>query len=100
MDGTRTGGPHAYAESAGVLGVAAGHERSRFLVAHADVTDPVAALAQRLDQGIDAIADDPEYALRAPGDQRLDHNVRGIEVVAKCRARLTGDIRLGLGSLG
>lgn len=41
---------HAHTEPASVLGIAAGHERRSFFVSDTEITDPVLAFAQRLDE--------------------------------------------------
>ena len=66
VDAARAGGGQADAQPAGVLGVAAGHERRRLLVAHLDEADRVLALAQRLHDAVDAVAGQAEDDLHAP----------------------------------
>ena len=76
VDPARPGGREADAQLAGELGVAAGHERGRFLVAHLDEADLVLALAQRLHDPVDAVAGQAEDDLDAPVDAGFDQNVR------------------------
>lgn len=52
-----------------------GHERCRFLVPDRDVANPVPTLAQRLDDRIDAVADNTEGVGSAPVDQGLNQYV-------------------------
>jgi hypothetical protein len=49
-----------------MLGEAGSHERRRLFVPDADILDAVSPLAQRLDDRIDAVADDAEGVGRAP----------------------------------
>ena len=75
MDCARPGRAHADPQLAGVLRKAGCHEGGGFFVSHTDVTNAVAALAQRLDDGVDAVAHDAEHVCRAPRDQGFDHDV-------------------------
>src|ERR1700735_2163161 len=77
MDRAWSGRCQANAELTRVLGVPRGHEGSRFLVTHRDEADLILALAQGLDDRVDAIPDDAEDKLNIPSDQRLNENVRG-----------------------
>jgi hypothetical protein len=58
MDRTGSGRADTDAKPAGVLGKARRHEGRSFLMPHADIANAVGALAQRLDNGIDAVSDD------------------------------------------
>jgi hypothetical protein len=69
VHGAGARGADADAKLAGALGKARRHKGGRFLVAHADVLDPILTLAQRFDDGINAITDDAEAVCRAPRDQ-------------------------------
>ena len=72
VDAAGAGGGEADAEPAGVLGVAAGHERRRLLVPHLDEADLVLALAQRLHDAVDAVAGQAEDDVDAPVVQGVD----------------------------
>ena len=67
-------------------------------VAHADIADTILAFAQRLDDRIDAVADNAEHERCAPGNQRLDQNIEGVNL----RPRWQNWLRrhLGVGSEG
>src|ERR1022692_1546550 len=80
MHGAWPGGRQTNAEFARVLRIPRGHEGSRLFVAYRDEADPILALAQRLDDRVDAVPDDAEDELNIPSDQRLNENVRGIEL--------------------
>jgi hypothetical protein len=54
----------------------------------ADIANPVLALAQRLNDQIDAIAHDQTRAWRAPGDQGIDQDIGRRFVVAERGRRL------------
>jgi len=56
MDSAWPGGREADPKLTGELGVGAGHEGSRLLVANLDETNPVLRCAQRLDDAVDTIA--------------------------------------------
>ena len=58
MHRPRPGGADADPEPSGVLGEAGSHEGRRFLMPDADVADAILTFAQRLDDRVDAIADD------------------------------------------
>jgi hypothetical protein len=73
------------------------HESSGFLVPHADIADAVRALAHRLDDRIDSIADDPESVRRAPGDQGFDDDVGSIQLGPKFRRGLRDSVGSGFG---
>jgi len=75
MDAARAGGGQADAELAGVLGVAARHERGGLLMAHLDEADQLLALPQRLDDAVDAVSRDTEDGIHSPVDQVLHQDV-------------------------
>ena len=75
VDGAGTCGADADAKLTCVFGEAGRHEGRRFLVTHADVLDPILTLAQRLDNGVDAVTDHAEAVRRPPGDQGFDHDI-------------------------
>ncbi len=83
VDGAGPGGADAQPQLAAMLGESAGHEGGGLLMADADIFEPVLTLAHRLDQRIDAVADDPERVSRTPGDRRLDQDVGGGEIGSK-----------------
>jgi hypothetical protein len=100
MHGAWAGGCHADPELARVLRIPGGHEGGGFFVAYRDEANLILSLAQRLDDRVDAIADDAEDELNVPSEQRLDENVRGVEFRvgrgdgmgvrrARCRCRLS-----------
>jgi hypothetical protein len=62
-----SGGRQANAELAGELGVTRGHERGRLLVPHRDKANLVLSFAQRLNEGVDAVADDAKDKRYLPG---------------------------------
>ena len=99
MDRAWPGRANANAETPRMLGPSAGHEGRCFLMPNGDIADPVLALSQGFDDRIDAVADDTEHMGRAPVDQRLDQDVRGVHVGAGRRRRLGYDLGLGLGGL-
>jgi hypothetical protein len=99
MYGAGSGRPDAHAELPRVLRKTRRHERGRLFVPHPDIANAIAALAQGLDDGIDAIADDTERAGRAPGQQGFNDDVGGIEIIAESRIRLARDVGSRLGSL-
>src|SRR4029453_18863163 len=66
----------ADAEAAGELGVAARHERRRFLVSHLHETDLVALLQQRFHDAVDAVAGETEDGIDAPLVQDVDEDLR------------------------
>lgn len=53
MNGARAGRAKAHTEAAGVFGDARGHKGGGLLMTHANITDAVLTLAQRLDDRID-----------------------------------------------
>jgi hypothetical protein len=61
-----------------VFGETRGHERRRFFVANRNEANPILTLAERLDDRIDAIADNAESMGGTPSDQRFDNDVGGI----------------------
>lgn len=65
-------------------------------VAHADIADTILAFAQRLDDRIDAVADNAEHERCAPGNQRLDQNIEGVNLRPRWQNRLRR--HLGVGS--
>jgi hypothetical protein len=69
----------------GELGVAAGHERSRFLMARLNEADGVLALAQRLHDAVDAVARKTEHRIHAPVEQAFHQAVgRGLADISTC----------------
>src|SRR5438552_14691855 len=76
MDASRSRRRQADAELAGVLGVSAGHEGGRFLVAYLDEAHVVLTLAQRFHDAVDAVAGEPEDHLDSPVEQRIDEDFR------------------------
>ena len=75
VDGPRAAGGEADAQPAGELGVAAGGERRRLLVAALDEADLVLVLAQGLEDPVDPVAGEAEDRVHAPVDQLLDDHV-------------------------
>ena len=71
-----TGG-QAYTQLPRILGVRTGHEARRFFVPDGDKPDAVLALAQRLQQRVDAIANEPKDTINAPGNQPVKNNRGG-----------------------
>ena len=65
-------------------------------MAHADIADTILAFAQRLDDRIDAVADNAEHERCAPGNQRLDQNIEGVNLRRRRQNRLRR--HLGVGS--
>src|SRR5262245_2204482 len=59
----------------GVLGVAACHEGSRFLMANLDEADLVLALAKGFHDAVDAVPRHPENGTHAPGGHGVDQYV-------------------------
>ena len=88
MDGARPRGADADAQPPCVLGEPRRHESRRFFVPYADETDLILTLAQRLYDGIDAIANDAEGVRRAPTDQGLDDDVGRVRIVVERGRRL------------
>ena len=70
MDAAGAGSGQADAEPAGVLGIGAGHEGGRFLVAHLDEADLVLALAQRFHDAVDAVAGEAKDDFHSPVHKR------------------------------
>jgi hypothetical protein len=69
------GGSQTDAESSGQLGVGAGHERGRFLMADLHETDGVLAHAKRLHDAVDAIAGQAEHHIDTPIDQGFHQSI-------------------------
>ena len=88
MDGAGARRSDADAETPGVFGEAGSHEGGGLFMPDADIADPVLALPQRLDDGIDAVADNAEDMGRAPGDQGFDDDVGSVFVGRKARRRV------------
>ena len=88
VDGAGARGADTDAKLAGVLGKARRHKGGRFLVTHADVLDPILTLAQRFDDGINAVTDDAEAVCRAPCDQSLDDDIGSCQILGEFRRRL------------
>src|SRR5436190_2342807 len=63
------------AELAAELGVAAGHERRRFLVPRLDELDAVAGPVECTDDAVDAVARIAVDTAHAPGDEARDQSV-------------------------
>src|ERR1700683_4823747 len=99
MYGAGPGRADADAQPPRVLRQTARQQAGSLLVPHADIANAIAALAQRLDDRIDAIADDAERVSRAPGNQGFHDDVGGIELIAESGVRLARDPRLGLRDL-
>src|SRR3954463_2710718 len=76
MNATWTRGGEANAQAPGELGIAAGHQRRRFLVAHLYEADAVLALSQRLHDAVDAVARQPEDGIAAPFEQACHQAIR------------------------
>ena len=70
------------------VGKAGGHEGGGLFVPHWHKADAIPALTQSFDDRIDAVADDAEDVRRAPIDERLDQDIRGILVAVRERRRL------------
>jgi len=75
MDPARARRREADTQPAREFGVAARHQRRRFLVANLDEAHLVAALAQRLHDAVDAVAGEAEDDLDAPVLNRFDQDV-------------------------
>jgi hypothetical protein len=88
MDRAGTRCPNANAELSGMFGKTRGHKRSGFFMTNADIADLVLALAQGLDHGIDAVADDAESMRGAPGDQGVHDDIGGCRFPVEARRRL------------
>ena len=69
MDRSRTSRSDTDTQASAVLGEARRHERSRFLVAYANVLDAVLALTQGFDDRIYTVTDYTEDMCCAPIDQ-------------------------------
>src|SRR6266540_4828607 len=76
MNAARPGGRKADAEAASVLGVAAGRESRRLLMAHLDELQSLLIRSQGLEDAVDAVAWKPEDGIDAPFDQALDQQIR------------------------
>ena len=72
MDATRAGRREAATELAGEFGIAAGHERRRFLMSHLHEADLILVRADRLHDAVDAIAGHAEDDVYIPGNKCLD----------------------------
>ena len=57
-------------------------------MAHPNVLDTILALAQRFDDGIDAVADHAEAMCRAPRDKGFDHDIGCGQIETEFRRRL------------
>ena len=77
MDASGAGSRKAYAQSTRPLGISAGIECCRFLVANLDKPDPILARSERLDYAIDAITGKAKNRVDAPVEQSLDQDIRG-----------------------
>ena len=52
-----------------------------------DVADPVLSFSQRLNDGIDAVANNAEDMRRAPIDQCFDQDVGGVQIAVQIASR-------------
>jgi hypothetical protein len=78
---------------ASVFGEAGRHEGRRLLMSHADIPDPILTFAQRLDNGIDPVTDDPKAMRCAPRDQSFDHDIGGCQIGGEVWKRLRRNAR-------
>src|SRR6185295_12961318 len=63
-------------QAAGVLGVAAGHERGRLFVTDLDEADAILALAQRFHDAVDPVAWQAEHHADVPIEQAIRQDIR------------------------
>ena len=88
----RSGRREAHAELAGVLRVAARHERRRFLVPDLDERDAVLVRAECFHESVDAVSGQTEDDAHAPVDQAADEEVRSswfCHAAIGCKAQAT-----------
>ena len=78
MNSAGSGGRQAHSQPASELGVGAGHECRRLLVAHLHKANPVLMSAQRFHDAVDAVAGQTENYLHTPINQRFGENIRSI----------------------
>jgi hypothetical protein len=88
MDRAGAGRADTDAKAAGMFGPSGCHESRRLFMPHGDIPYLVLPFSQRLDNRIDAVADNPEHVGRAPVDHRLHKDVRSVHVCAWRRRRL------------
>src|SRR5258705_12918356 len=93
MDRTRAGSAEAHAEFAGMFSKATGHESRRFLMPDAHKQDFVLALAECLNDRIDAVTNHPKNVRNTPADQRIHQDLCCRRVTRKM-VRLSDDMRL------
>ena len=77
-DSARSGRADASAKAPGMLRKAGCHECRGLLVAHADVANLIFASAQRLDERVDPVADNPKDMRHPPIDQSFDNDIGGV----------------------
>ena len=75
MHGSRARRREADADLATELGVAAGHERGRFLVSRLDERDPFGGTVERADDAVDAVTGIAVDATHAPSHQARDEGI-------------------------
>jgi hypothetical protein len=82
MDRAGAGRADADAKATSMFGPSGRHEGGGLFMPHGDITYLVLPFSQRLDNRVDAVADDPEHVGRAPVYQRLHEDIRGVQVGA------------------
>ena len=88
VDGSGARSADADAKLTGVLGEAGRHKGRGFLMTHPDVLDAILTLAQRLNDGVDAVPDHAEAMGCTPRNQGFDHDIGCRKLRREFRRRL------------
>jgi hypothetical protein len=88
VDAARTGSADADPQLARELGIAAGHEGRRLLVAHLHEAHPILLLTKRFDQAVDSVTGDSKDDINSPSiSESTRMSAAVVAMAASCQKR-------------